>query len=169
MRARQERWGAPLRGSPVESQRAKKALDLAPRGRVYAQIMARDGLLIGEVAARSGVSRKALRLYEATGILPAPGRTASGYRLYREDALEILGFRLDEIKEIVSIRRSGRVPCPHVLDLVDRKLREIERTLADLDRVRHGLRTLLRSRRSRRRPAVVCPHIEHLKPVKERR
>jgi len=69
--------------------------------------MARDGLLIGEVAARSGVSRKALRLYEATGILPAPGRTASGYRLYREDALEILafvtharrlGFHLDEIK-----------------------------------------------------------------------
>jgi len=178
MRARQERWGAPLRGSPVESQRAKKALDLAPRGRVYAQIMARDGLLIGEVAARSGVSRKALRLYEATSILPAPGRTASGYRLYREDALEILafvtqarrlGFHLDEIKEIVSIRRSGRVPCPHVLDLVDLKLREIERTLADLDRVRHGLRTLLRSRRSRRRPAGVCPHIEHLKPVKERR
>ncbi|HEV8438548.1 MAG TPA: MerR family DNA-binding protein [Methylomirabilota bacterium] len=133
--------------------------------------------MIGEVAARSGVSRKALRLYETAGILPAPGRTASGYRIYREDTLEILafvtqarrlGFHLDEIKEIVSIRRSGRVPCPYVRDLVDRKLRDIERALADLHRVRHGLRTLLRSRRSRPRPAAVCPHIEHLKLVKER-
>ena len=42
----------------------------------------RRGLFIGEVAARSGVSRKALRLYEARGILPAPSRTASGYRVY---------------------------------------------------------------------------------------
>lgn len=43
---------------------------------------ARAGLLIGDVAAKSGVSRKALRLYEAAGILPAPRRTASGYRTY---------------------------------------------------------------------------------------
>lgn len=32
----------------------------------------RDGLLIGEVAARSGVSRKALRLYEEAGIRLGP-------------------------------------------------------------------------------------------------
>ena len=37
------------------------------------------GLLIGEVAARSGVSRKAIRLYEARGILPPPRRTPAGY------------------------------------------------------------------------------------------
>jgi len=30
-------------------------------------------LLIGELSARSGVSRKALRLYATNGILPAPG------------------------------------------------------------------------------------------------
>src|SRR4029453_13319842 len=33
--------------------------------------VSRDGLLIGEIAKRSGASRKALRLYEAAGILPA--------------------------------------------------------------------------------------------------
>jgi len=80
--------------------------------------MGRDGLLIGEVAGRSGVSRKALRLYEREGILPRPGRTAAGYRIYDDDALEILGFvtqarrlgfRLDQIKEIVALKRSGRV------------------------------------------------------------
>ena len=43
------------------------------------------GLLIGEVAARSGVSRKAIRLYEARGILPPPRRTPAGYRRYPAD------------------------------------------------------------------------------------
>jgi DNA-binding transcriptional MerR regulator len=48
------------------------------------------GLLIGEVATRTGVSRKALRLYEARGILPPALRTASGYRRYPADVLALL-------------------------------------------------------------------------------
>jgi len=42
--------------------------------------MNRNGLLIGEVAAQAGVSRKALRLYlyEAAGILPPARRTTAG-------------------------------------------------------------------------------------------
>jgi len=47
----------------------------------------KDGILIGEVAARSGLSRKALRLYEARGLLPASRRTPAGYRLYAPDTL----------------------------------------------------------------------------------
>jgi MerR family copper efflux transcriptional regulator len=137
--------------------------------------MGRDGLLIGEVAAKSGVSRKALRLYERTGILPPPRRSTAGYRLYSQDTLALLvfvtqarrlGFRLDEIKRITALKRSGRTPCSHVLDLVHLKLENIERTLAALAEVRGQLHRLLRSGRSRRgRPAAVCPCIEHLKVV----
>lgn len=81
--------------------------------------MARDGLLIGEVAAKSGLSRKALRLYEKAGILPSPRRTGSGYRMYGPETLALLGFvtqarrlgfRLEEIKRIVVLKRSGRRP-----------------------------------------------------------
>src|SRR5439155_7539508 len=73
--------------------------------------MGHEGLLIGEVAKRSGASRKALRLYEEAGILPAPRRTQSGYRVYSSEALDLLAFvrqaqrlgvTLDEIKEIVA-------------------------------------------------------------------
>lgn len=154
-------------------------LDLAPRGRVYASRMGRDGLLIGEVAARSGVSRKALRLYETAGILPSPRRTAAGYRVYGQDTLALLafvvqarrlGFRLDEIGEIAALKRSGRTPCAHVLNLVREKVERIERALTDLTEVREQLRALLRSWRSgRHRPAVVCPCIEHLGVAKGRR
>jgi len=71
-----------------------------------------------------------------------------------------LGFRLDEIKDVVQMRRSGRCPCPHVLELVRGKLSELDRTLADLTELRRGLRELLESSRaSRRGPAAICQHI----------
>ncbi len=141
--------------------------------------MARDGLLIGEVATRSGISRKALRVYEAAGIIPKPRRTPSDYRLYDSAALDVvafvrqaqrLGFALEEIKEIISIKRSGRAPCPHVRDLVNRKATELDKTLADLQEVRHGLRALLRRWPSQQASkALVCPHIEHLNGSKRRK
>jgi DNA-binding transcriptional MerR regulator len=127
--------------------------------------MARNGLYIGELAARGGTTRKALRLYEMAGILPAARRTAAGYRVYDGEALALLafvrrarglGFTLGEIKEIVAIKRAGRAPCPHVRDLVRRKLEE-------LDRVREGLRELLHGwRPAAKGRAAVCPHIERV-------
>ncbi len=141
--------------------------------------MARDGLLIGEVAARSGVSRKALRLYEAAGILPTPRRTAARYRVYGNDTLAVvgfvtqarrLGFTLEQIKEIVSIKRSGRAPCHHVRDLVRRKASDLDKQLADLTEVRARLRTLLKSWSSQRTgQALVCPHIEQANGPNRRR
>jgi MerR family transcriptional regulator, copper efflux regulator len=142
--------------------------------------MGRYGLLIGDVASRSGVSRKALRLYEKAGILPAPRRTTAGYRVYAPETLATLafvaqarrlGFHLDEIKEIVQIRRSGHCPCPHVLDLVREKVQGLDRTLADLAEVRRRLQEILRSssHSERRGQAAVCHHIERIKLVKEGR
>jgi MerR family transcriptional regulator, copper efflux regulator len=64
--------------------------------------VARDGLLIGEVAARTGVSRKAVRLYEASGILPAPRRIAAGYRLFEPGTEATLAF-------VTQAQRLGRV------------------------------------------------------------
>lgn len=133
--------------------------------------MARAGLLIGEMAARTGASRKALRLYERAGILPPPGRTPSGYRVYDRETLALLafvrqaqrlGFTLDEIKTIVGMKRAGQVPCSHVRDLVRRKTKELDQRLKDLVEVRRGLRAMRRAWRSTRAgKAIVCPHIEH--------
>jgi DNA-binding transcriptional MerR regulator len=120
-------------------------------------------MLIGELAARSGLSRKAIRLYEAAGILDKPVRTAAGYRLYPEESLGLLtfvararrlGLSLAEIRDIVGLRRAGHVPCAHVRQLLERKASDLEALLSEL-------RVVLRSWRSRRtRTAAVCPHIE---------
>ena len=39
-------------------------------------------LTIGAVARRTGVPVPTIRFYEAEGVIPAPARTAAGYRLY---------------------------------------------------------------------------------------
>ncbi len=132
--------------------------------------MAHPGLLTGEVARRSGVSRKALRLYEAAGILPPPTRTAAGYRVYGKETLAVLrfvlegrrfGFSLEQIKEVVEIKRSGQTPCTHVCELVRRKAEDLDETVHDLTAMRDALRGLLGSwSRRRGRVAAVCPHIE---------
>ena len=121
-----------------------------------------EGLRVGEVAARSGFSRKALRLYEARGILPAPRRTPSGYRLYPADILRLLAFvtearrlglTLAEINHIVAIRRAGS-PCVHVRSLLEQKATALEGVLKELRRI-------LRSWRADAAcVATVCPNIE---------
>ena len=92
--------------------------------------MAPPGLLIGEVAARSGVTRKAVRLYEARGILPRAVRTRAGYRVYPADVLGVLtfvgqarrlGLSLAEIAHVAALRRSGAAPCTHVRRLLELK------------------------------------------------
>ena len=60
-----------------------------------------------EVAAKSGVSRKALRLYERTGILPPPRRTAAAYRVYAQDTLAVL--TKDEWNLLVDLIQSGQL------------------------------------------------------------
>src|SRR5438094_7610934 len=110
-------------------------LDLDLCGKVYPRLMADDALRIGEVAARSGVTRKALRLYEARGIVPKPRRTAAGYRVYPPDVLGVLhfvtqarrlGLTLKEIGHIVALRCAKPGPCVHVRALLKQKLAELD-------------------------------------------
>lgn len=132
--------------------------------------MSSKPLLIGQVAAQAGVNPKTIRYYEALGLLPPPAREANGYRRYSPETVALLafvkqaqglGFTLDEIKEIVAIRRRGQVPCTHVRSLLQRKSAELDRKLADLVALRKRIRqSLALWERGSRRRALVCPHIE---------
>src|SRR5262249_51716221 len=112
---------------------------------------------------RTGLSRKALRLYETAGILPRPTRTPAGYRVYAPEDLGVLqfvtsaqrlGFTLAEIKEVVASRRAGTLPCPHVRGLIEHKAAELRRMLAALRGV------LARWDTNPAVRAAICPHIE---------
>jgi len=47
---------------------------------------------IGQAAARAGVTPKAIRFYESAGVLPPAARSPGGYRLYSDEAAEVLAF-----------------------------------------------------------------------------
>jgi DNA-binding transcriptional MerR regulator len=128
------------------------------------------GLKIGELARRAGVTAKAIRFYERKRVLPAAKRAANGYRLYGDDAVEMLGFvkqatglglTLAEIKDVIAIRQGGRPPCAHVHRLLRDKAVELDRKLKDLLDVRRRIRQSLTAwKRRPGRGAAVCPHIE---------
>lgn len=86
---------------------------------------------IGELAVASGTTTKTLRFYEEAGLLPAPERTANGYRDYTPAALARLdfvrrgrtaGLTLAQIREILDIRDAGVAPCQHVHALLEAHL-----------------------------------------------
>jgi DNA-binding transcriptional MerR regulator len=69
-------------------------------------------LAIGQAAREVGVSVRSLRYYEEMGLLTPAGRTTGGNRLYGPDDLarvrrirelqQLLGFNLDEVRDILS-------------------------------------------------------------------
>jgi DNA-binding transcriptional MerR regulator len=116
------------------------------------EVDSRNQLKIGEVSKRSGIGIEALRFYEKSGLLDRPGRTYSGYRLYDESVLErlafikqaqILGFTLQEIKEIIAHKQVGESPCVEVRDIVRKRLDELDERIKQMLRYRDELATAL--------------------------
>jgi DNA-binding transcriptional MerR regulator len=105
-------------------------------------------LKIGEVSKRSGVGIETLRFYEKGGLLPRPARTGSGYRMYDEQVLQrldfikraqVLGFSLDEIRQIINEKQAGQSPCMKVREVVRRRLHELDERMAQMRRFRKEL------------------------------
>ena len=107
------------------------------------------GMRIGEVSRRSGVPIPTIRFYETRELLTEPARSRSGYRAYSQDVLnelgfirraQRLGFTLDEIRDILSIGRGGKMPCARVASLCAQHLDEIARKMEELKEFQRNLR-----------------------------
>lgn len=121
---------------------------------------------IAEVASRAGVSAATLRYYEQIGLLPAPSRTSSGYRMYDESAVDRLAFisrakqlgcSLEEIADLTLAWDGGE--CGPIQDrlraLVASKLEEATAEIASLGMLRNELRTAAEAL-ERHRPVGAC-------------
>lgn len=109
-------------------------------------------LKIGEVSKLTGIGIEALRFYEKSGLLDRPGRTYSGYRLYDESVLErlafvkkaqMLGFTLDEIKQLIAHKRAGENPCAEVREIVKVRLAELDERIKQMLQYRDELASAL--------------------------
>jgi len=127
-------------------------------------------MTIGALARCMGVQTSAVRFYERQGLV-APERLSNGYRVYTEGAVnalrficraKALGFSLEQIGEILQIRRRDVQPCTRVKGLVERNLAEVERKIGELSRLRRELKALAGASAEPASPAAasVCPIIE---------
>lgn len=132
-------------------------------------------LFIGSVARELGLNPKTIRYYEDIGLLPEADRTGSGYRVYSPEIVnrlkfikqaQRLGFRLDEIKDILSLKEKGTEPCIHVRNLTIEKIKKLEELIRESSALRDNLKVILkRWSRSSGKEAAVCPHIESAAPA----
>lgn len=125
---------------------------------------------IGALAEAAGVRRDTIRYYERTGLLPTPGRTSAGYRLYSDDDLErvrfirvaqSLGFTLAEIAELFSLRASDSARASDVLRVTEKKIDEEEARISQLKAIKDALEALA-AECPVDAPSSDCPILAHI-------
>lgn len=129
-------------------------LDLALRVKVYGRCMH-----IKELAEQAGVTVKAVRYYEARGLIE-PERAPNGYRTYDERdvrvvrevrALLSLGLTAEQTHPFVACLRAGNERadvCPASLSAYRERIADIEERIAELTGLRDQLAELLQQAES---------------------
>lgn len=109
-------------------------------------------LQVGDIAREAEVNVQTVRYYERRGLVLPQGRSNGGYRLYTTDAVRVvrfirraqtLGFSLDEISELLELRRSARGSVRDARALASAKIADIDARLQGLISVRDSLSRLV--------------------------
>lgn len=134
-----------------------------------------EKLTIGNLARLGGVNPQTVRYYERTGLLPKPPRTATGYRIFPNDAprrlrfikkAQGLGFSLREIRELLMLRSKPGTSRSVIRKRAQAKIAGIDEKIRSLDRLKQTLRHLT-ARCERCGPAASCPILESLEELAE--
>ena len=119
---------------------------------------------IGDLATASATAIDTIRYYEREGLLPAPGRTAGGFRVYEPPHLERLQFirfcrgldmSLDEVRVLLRVKDDPVSDCGDVNTLLDAHIGHVSQRIRELHALEKQLREL-RQRCGEARPAEQC-------------
>lgn len=107
---------------------------------------------IGELARQTGCEVETIRYYEREGLLPAPARSASGYRRYEPQHVEqlnfirhcrSLGMSLADIRQLADYHRHpAPEPCDRVNTLIDDQIRRVHSQIEALQQLERQLLAL---------------------------
>ena len=127
-------------------------------------------LTIGALAKHAGVGVETVRFYERRGLVRRPARPGSAYRAYSEETIgrirfirnaQALGFTLQEIKEMLALRVTAGTSCAAVRSRAAAKAADVERRVAEMERLRIALDKLVAACPGRG-PLTSCSIIEAL-------
>ncbi|HVY43917.1 MAG TPA: MerR family DNA-binding transcriptional regulator [Hyphomicrobiaceae bacterium] len=107
---------------------------------------------IGELAREYELTTRAIRFYEAKGLI-SPRRKGSSRAYDKRDRARLtlvlrgknLGFSLEEIKEYLELYDADAtqtLQLKHLLDKVDRRMEELRQKRTDLDRTLRELKNI---------------------------
>lgn len=125
-------------------------------------------MTVGQLAKAAGVGVETIRYYQRRGILATPTKPLGGQRQYSDESLKLLafirrgqqlGFSLEEILVLMTLRdgthhAEGR-------DQAQRKLDEVGKRVAELNRIRRQLKAIVVRCDANKRKAA-CPLIRAL-------
>jgi len=111
-----------------------------------------SGLTIGQVAQKTGMGIETIRFYERKGLIAEPPRKESGYRQFEPDVLDrlafiqeakALGFSLNEIHELMSLRLKADTSSKEIKKIAAARLADIEQKIKVLKRMQRALKKLV--------------------------
>ena len=101
-----------------------------------------DAFSIGDLSRATGVKATTIRFYETEGLLPPPGRTEGGHRVYARAHLDRLGFirharelgfAMEDIRELLRLADAAPdAPCAGADAIARRHLGAVRGRLARL-------------------------------------
>ena len=126
----------------------------------------------GKLAARTGCNIETIRYYESIGLMPAPARSAAGYRQYGEahqrrlsfiQRARALGFSSEKIRELLELSQlEGGHTRADVKALTEAHLEEISAKIRDLQKIRQRLAQISSYCDGSGASASTCPILESL-------
>jgi MerR family mercuric resistance operon transcriptional regulator len=126
----------------------------------------------GKLATQTGCNIETIRYYETIGLLPAPARTASGYRDYSDEHLRrlnfiqrarSLGFSSEQTQGLLDLTEAeGNKTRADVKSLTEAHIDEISQKIKDLQKIKKRLRQISSFCDGSEKSASTCPILESL-------
>ncbi len=128
-------------------------LDYTPRLIISQNLKIMDTITIGKLAKSCKVKIDTVRYYEKSGLINPMVRTEAGYRIYNTSAIDRLrfirkaknlGFKLEEIKDLLELSEMPEADCSDIRERAKDKIDEIELRIADLNKMKTSLEELVK-------------------------
>ena len=107
---------------------------------------------IGELSRLTQVKIETIRYYEKIGIMPAPPRNSSGYRIYSTPHLERLsfvrrsrelGFSQPEVRKLLTLVDEHKYTCGEVREMTAMHLSTVRNKIKDLRKLEKALANMV--------------------------